>query len=141
MKWLWIVLLFPVLAAASEDCVEQMKGSCRDVCGPGEIAEQGAFIDCGEKQKCCVAKVPASSHVILIDNYTFSPAEIRVRVGAEVIWKNNDGVEHGVTADDGSFASGSLAQGAEYKKKFVKPGVYSYSCEMHPSMAGKVVVE
>jgi plastocyanin len=145
MKWFWILLLFPALASASENCAEQIKGTCRDACGPNEVAEQGAFIDCGEMQKCCVQKDPiasaASSQVILIDNYTFSPAEIRVPGGTEVIWKNNDGVEHTVTAADASFDSGTLAPGAEYKRKFTNPGTYSYNCDMHPSMSGKVVVE
>ena len=145
MRWLWIFLLYPALVSASENCVEQLKGACRDACGPSEVAEQGAFIDCGEMQKCCVLKDPgtsaSSSQVVLIDNYTFSPAEIRVTAGTEVIWKNNDSVEHTVTAADSSFDSGTLGAGAEFKRKFTMPGTYSYNCDMHPSMAGKVVVE
>jgi len=146
MKWLWILLLCPALVSASENCVEQIKGACRDACGPKEVAEQGAFIDCGEMQKCCVPKDPitsaSSSQVVLIDNYTFSPAEIRVPAGTEARWKNNDSVEHTFTAADRSFDSGTLGLGpaAEYKRKFTKPGTYPYNCDMHPSKAGKVVL-
>ena len=77
----------------------------------------------------------------MIENYSFSPAEIRIGKGIEVIWKNSDGVEHTVTAADGSFDSGTLGPDSVYKKRFDKPGTYSYHCEMHPSMAGSIVVE
>jgi len=32
-------------------------------------------------------------------------------------------------------------QGAEFKKEFTKPGMFSYTCEMHPFMTGKIAVE
>ena len=146
VKWIWILLLFPAFAWGSEHCADQMKGACREICGPSEVAEPGAFIDCSEGQKCCVASAPGKNSVslakiILIGNYSFSPAEIRIGKGTEVIWKNNDGVEHTVTAADGSFDSGTLGPDGVYKKRFDKPGTYSYHCEMHPSMAGSIVVE
>jgi hypothetical protein len=31
-------------------------GVCRDACVADEYAEVGAFIDCTEKQECCVKK-------------------------------------------------------------------------------------
>jgi len=59
MKLLCVVFLIfltiPSLAFGSENCVEQYKGICRDTCSQGEIAAEGAFIDCDEKQECCVA--------------------------------------------------------------------------------------
>ena len=146
VKWIWVLLLFPALTWGSEHCAEQMKGVCREMCGPSEVAEQGAFIDCSEVQKCCVASASVKSSVplakiIVIENYSFSPAEIKIWKGTEVIWKNSDGVEHTVTAADGSFDSGTLGPNAEFKKRFDKPGTYSYLCDMHPSMAGSIVVE
>lgn len=55
-KWLLVFVLFPALAFASENCVTQYNGICRDVCTPAEEPAEGAFIDCAEKQECCVAK-------------------------------------------------------------------------------------
>jgi plastocyanin len=46
-----------------------------------------------------------------------------------------------VKADDGSFGSSALEQGGVFRWTFTKPGTYSYSCEMHPFMSGKVVAE
>jgi plastocyanin len=146
MHWLLIVVLFPALAFASEECATQLGGKCKDVCAPHERSEQGAFIDCTEKEKCCVPNDASktqdiSSPVVLIDQMAFSPDVVKIKPGTEVIWRNKDSSLHTVTADDGSFSSATLDQGGEFKRKFTKPGTYSYSCEMHPFMSGKVVVE
>jgi plastocyanin len=152
MRWLLILLLFPALAlapaplSAGEDCAGQLGGKCKEACAPDEAAEQGAFLDCTGTQKCCVRKEApkasaASSVVVLLDQMAFSPEVIKVKAGTEVRWRNNDSSVHTVTADDGSFSSGPLEQGGEFRKQFTKPGTYSYTCEMHPFMTGKVVVE
>ncbi len=54
MKWLLVMFLFPALAFASENCAVQFHGKCKDVCAPGEMAAEGAFIDCTDKEECCV---------------------------------------------------------------------------------------
>lgn len=131
---------------ASEECATQLGGKCRAVCAANEKAEQGAFLDCAEKEKCCVPNESpkasvAASPVVLIDQMAFSPEVMKVRAGTEVVWKNNDSSIHTATADDGSFASPPMDQGDVFKKMFTKPGIYSYTCEMHPFMSGKIVVE
>ena len=142
MKWLMILILFPTLVFAGETC-PQVGGQCKEICAPNEAAEKGEFLDCTDKKQCCVPKEApkTSSVVVLIDQFAFSPEVIKVKAGTEIIWKNNESTAHTVTAEDGSFDSGTLTQGAEFRKKFMKPGTYSYSCEMHSFMSGKVVVE
>jgi hypothetical protein len=56
MKWLLAAILLPSLVYASENCVTQYKGTCRDICSQDEEAAEGAFIDCSEKEECCVMK-------------------------------------------------------------------------------------
>jgi hypothetical protein len=56
MKWLLIMVLFPALVFASENCAVQFHGKCKDECAPGEVAAEGAFIDCADKEECCVEK-------------------------------------------------------------------------------------
>lgn len=146
MKWLLLLLVFPSVVIASEECATQLGGKCRAACAPDEKAEQGAFLDCTEMEKCCVPNERpkssvAASPVVLIDQMAFSPDVVKVKAGTEVVWKNNDSSIHTVTADDGSFASPPMDQGGVFKKAFTKPGTYSYACEMHPFMTGKVVVE
>ena len=62
--------------------------------------------------------------------------------GTTVIWTNNDSVPHTVTADDGSFDSGSLSTGQTFSHTFDDAGTFTYFCEIHgkPSMNGAVQV-
>ena len=59
MKLRNAVFVLCLFAAApvfgSENC-GMMNGICRDACTPDEQILEGAFIDCGEKQECCVVK-------------------------------------------------------------------------------------
>jgi hypothetical protein len=59
IRWvLIIVLVFPAYVFAGEYCAENYNGICRDVCLKGETPADGGFIDCTDKQVCCV-KTPA----------------------------------------------------------------------------------
>ena len=82
----------------------------------------------------------SSPVVVNIDGSAFSPEVAIVKVGGEVVWKNKDAAPHTVTADDGSFDSGSLAQGAEYRRKFTSAGIIKYSCDIHAYMSGRIEV-
>ena len=70
----------------------------------------------------------------------YEPAEIAVKVGQPVKWKNEGAEAHTVTADDGSFDSGSMAPGAEWQNTFSSPGTFSYTCTPHPWAKGTVKV-
>ena len=45
-----------------------------------------------------------------------------------------------MTADDGSFASGTLAETGTFTRAFPATGTFAYHCAIHPSMTGEVVV-
>jgi plastocyanin len=53
---------------------------------------------------------------------------------------NADAATHTWTADDGSWDSGSLANGASSTHTFGSAGTFAYHCAIHPSMKGTVVV-
>src|SRR5882672_7981841 len=71
----------------------------------------------------------------------FSPNRLDVAAGATVEWTNRDQVEHSVTADDGSWDSGSIAPGGTWRHTFATPGTYAFHCTPHPYMTGAVVVK
>jgi len=71
----------------------------------------------------------------------FSPNRLLVSAGATVEWTNRDPVEHSVTADDGSWDSGSIAPGGTWRHTFTTPGTYAFHCTPHPYMTGAVVVK
>jgi plastocyanin len=70
----------------------------------------------------------------------FNPASLSVSTGATVTWVNNDTTPHTVTADDGSFNSGTIAVGAKFTRVFSTSGTFLYHCTIHPEMTGTVVV-
>lgn len=82
-----------------------------------------------------------AGNAVTISNFAFSPTSITVKVGDSVTWTNNDSTTHTVTADDGSFKSGDLAQGATFSFTFSKAGSFPYHCSIHSSMTATVVVQ
>ena len=61
MKLLFIVFLILTVASiafGSENC-GMMGGTCRDICNQDEEILEGAFIDCGDQQECCVYRPPS----------------------------------------------------------------------------------
>jgi len=68
MRWLCLILLFPALAIAGEDCA-MLNGACKEVCAVHEDAAKGAFLDCTDNQECCIKKevVRSEDKKILID--------------------------------------------------------------------------
>jgi len=82
----------------------------------------------------------ATSNEVTIANFSFGPNDLQVKVGTTVTWTNQDSASHTVTADDGSFDSGSLSQGSSFSFTFTEAGTFPYSCNFHPSMVGTVTV-
>ena len=70
----------------------------------------------------------------------FAPTVARVGVGEQVRWLNADGMGHTVTGAAGSFDGGDFGPGDQATWTFNEPGVYPYSCLLHPGMIGAVVV-
>ncbi len=76
------------------------------------------------------------------DPVDYSINVLTVPVGSTVAWVNTDpGQIHTVTAVDGSFDSGFLAEGESWSFTLDTPGEYEYFCTPHPWMRAKVIVE
>jgi plastocyanin len=84
--------------------------------------------------------VPGST-LIVIRRFTFEPLDVRVRAGERVTWVNCDLEAHTSTADVGQWASGLLSPGDGFTQTFSTTGEFSYHCEPHPFMIGRVIVE
>ena len=83
---------------------------------------------------------PATAEV-KIDNFSFTPAELRVSVGTTVQWTNRDDIPHTVVSTDKVFKSKVLDSDDEYSFTFSTPGTFTYFCSVHPKMTGKVIVQ
>lgn len=80
------------------------------------------------------------AHLVVMESFAFSPAELTVPVGTTVTWENRHAANHDVVAEDGSFASPLFGTGETWAFTFTEPGTYQYICSIHPSMRGKVIV-
>lgn len=78
-------------------------------------------------------------------SFGFSPAAIRVDVGATVVWEwVDDESSHDVAAEKGAFESDLVSNaGYEFQHEFGKAGTYLYKCSPHDQfgMNGAVVVD
>jgi len=77
---------------------------------------------------------------VTIDNFTFSPAELTVKVGTTVTWKNHDDIPHAVVSA-GKFRSKTLDTDDSFSFTFTAAGEYKYFCSLHPHMTGTIKVE
>lgn len=85
------------------------------------------------------APVPKAA-AVRIDNFTFSPATLTVKVGTTITWTNGDDIPHTVVASDKSFKSKVLDTGDQFSFTVTRPGTIGYFCSLHPHMTGKIVV-
>src|SRR5690242_21193346 len=77
---------------------------------------------------------------VTIDNFTFSPAELKVKVGDTVTWTNHDDIPHTVVSA-GKFRSKTMDTDNEFSFTFTSAGDYKYFCSLHPHMTGMITVE
>ena len=75
-----------------------------------------------------------------IDNFTFTPQKLTVKVGDTVTWTNADDIPHTVTST-GHFRSKALDTDDKFSFTFTTPGTFEYFCSLHPHMQGSIVVE
>lgn len=92
--------------------------------------------------------IPAGANTVLVPNGAylggsdgFAPDALTVAAGTTVVWGNNDVTAHTTTADDGKWNSANLDGGQTFSFKFDTPGTYTYHCNLHSFMHGKVIVQ
>ena len=84
--------------------------------------------------------IPGST-VVVIRRFAFGPPEVRIRAGERVTWINCDEDAHTSTADEGEWSSPTLVPGTAFTHTFAAVGEFTYHCEPHPFMTGRVIVE
>ena len=103
--------------------------------GPGKFAIAAAiFLWLGG------AHAYADDTNVSIDNFTFAPAELTVKVGTTVTWTNHDDIPHTVVSA-GKFRSKTLDTDNSFSFTFTAAGDYKYFCSLHPHMTGMIKVE
>jgi len=87
--------------------------------------------------------LPTSSNPdqVVVENFSFQPGTLTVKVGTTVTWVNHDDEPHTVNENNKTFKSGTLDTDAKFSFKFTSPGTYSYFCSLHPRMTGQIIVK
>ena len=76
-----------------------------------------------------------------IADFKYVPDKLTVKTGTKVEFTNADKAKHTATADDGSFDTKDLEQGAKASVTLAKAGTFTYHCAYHRFMEGEIVVK
>src|ERR1700730_5913445 len=77
---------------------------------------------------------------VTIDNFTFTPPELKLKVGDTVPWHHHDDIPHTVVSA-GKFRSKTMDTDNTFTFTFTAAGDYKYFCSLHPHMTGMIKVE
>lgn len=117
------IFLIPILALTLAACAPKGATTTTPSRPEGQVQESGA--------------------AITIQNFTFTPNEIKVKAGQTVSFTNKDLAGHSLTSDDGkSFDTGVVGQNQDVV--FSAPavsGTYPFHCTPHPGIKGTLIVE
>ena len=88
------------------------------------------------------ASQPASlvTKTVSITATAFSPTSRTIATTDAIKWTNKDTKNHQVVANNGSFASPTIAPGKTYTHTFNTAGTFNYHDALHPSLTGKIIV-
>lgn len=89
------------------------------------------------------AVVPGASasgaRTVGISHFEFHPHTLNIAKGTKVVFSNASGTAHTAT-DAGAFDTGRIKPGHSVSVRFTQKGTFSYHCEIHPFMHGKIIV-
>lgn len=104
-------------------------------CGDGSTSP-------GTEDGATTTGAPGGGPEVVLSDITFEPSEITVEPGTTITFVHEDGgIPHTVTADDGSFDSGQMADGDSFTVTVEEAGEIPFFCEIHPDqMQGTIQV-
>ena len=106
--------------------------------GGGGVDSEGTTSAVGAPDE---SSSPASDvSTVDIENFKFVPATFTVASGTKVAVVNKDDAAHTLTADDGSFDTGSIEGGDTVDLEITGSGAVPYHCTIHDYMKGTVTV-
>ncbi|MEA2364641.1 MAG: hypothetical protein QOI32_153 [Thermoleophilaceae bacterium] len=86
------------------------------------------------------APAHAASVFVFAQTQSFSPKQLDVLTGDNVVWRNNSQKTHNVKFDTEGFNSGRFGPGEARNHPFPTAGIYVYHCTIHDGMDGEIGV-
>src|SRR5689334_2178702 len=81
----------------------------------------------------------SAARTVTVKNFEFTPGTLRIGKGSRVAFSTRLGTTHTAT-DRGIFDTGRIKGGESAAVRFRQKGTFSYHCQIHPFMHGKIVV-
>lgn len=82
----------------------------------------------------------AAVHTVVINDMSFTPANITIKAGDSIAWENQDGTRHSATDLNGAFDTGLLNRGQSATLTFGGAGQFTYRCTPHSQMRGTITI-
>lgn len=86
----------------------------------------------------CMVALPAvaADHVVVLKKRAFEPETISIKVGDNLVFRNDDPIDHNVSSQSAAkvFEIETLAPGQSQKVAFDKAGTVEIGCSMHDAM-------
>ncbi|GAC1387528.1 MAG: hypothetical protein NVS1B7_0700 [Candidatus Saccharimonadales bacterium] len=90
------------------------------------------------------SQVKSGKVSINIQDFSFQPAKMKIKVGSTITWTNKDAAHHDIAPDmenpDFVGSGHLLGKGESYSYTFQKAGTFTYHCTPHPYMKASVEV-
>ena len=83
--------------------------------------------------------VNIETYEVKITTNGFEPASLTIKTHDQVDWINELGEAYNIKGGD--WGGLELDPEERFTQNFEKPGVYPYSCELHPEMTGEIIVK
>ncbi len=74
-------------------------------------------------------------------NFKFEPAELTVKVGQSVTWRNQDTAKHDAFSEENGLDTNDIGKDGTVTFQPDKAGTIDYICSIHPQMKGKLIVK
>lgn len=104
----------------------------------------GALRSCFIAMLVLIAGAASSAEArkeVIMEAVAFQPGTLTVKQGETVVWRNRDAFPHNVTADGGAFKSGEIPVGGSWSYRARQKGEFAYTCTIHPTMKGRLIVK
>lgn len=88
------------------------------------------------ERKAIISKV--ETHVIVIQNKSFSPQNLTIKLHDQVEWQNKDNETYKIKGE--GWGNVPIGPEESFTKAFETAGTYPYSCALHPDLTGTIVV-
>ena len=87
-----------------------------------------------------VLQTVSGDSTVNIANNAFVPNALIIRAGSQVRWTNNDDHAHRIMFQNQQYTTFLLGPEQSSSQQFNRPGTYDYSCNLYPSMQGRITV-